>query len=399
MSRLTGRMRKLRPEIERTAQTLGINPNWIRAAIQVESGAERRQWRFEAHKFPLDAKTYTEASDLDLEEANSATSHGLFQIMGFHAESLGYDSATDMRRKFFNATSGVEEQFAAWVRFVRNDPRLLAAARSGDALSWALAYAGPAQARYDYSSKFTEALTKWDGQGPTVVLHPGARGHLVWDLQVALQDNGFDGVSLNSHFDAETEVAVRAFQSANDLTVDGVVGEKTAAALGLNLRAPRPAWYVRLGRWVWATLALVAGAVWNFLSAMIDAAGAAISWLASQGMSFWHMLVKLASDLPSTVWMAAGGVLIVLVAIVAASRSGYAVQLQRPARASRLVAQVAQPAQHSAPEPAPPQPPRRRPARPVRPTYDDGFPPDEQPAVPTRPSPPPAARQIVTTSS
>jgi hypothetical protein len=67
--------------------------------------------------------------------------------------------------------------------------------------------------------------------GITEVLEPGSEGQQVECLQTMLTANGYQlsgGV-----FDGATDQAVRAYQTAKDLDVDGVVGRQTAQALGI----------------------------------------------------------------------------------------------------------------------------------------------------------------------
>lgn len=58
----------------------------------------------------------------------------------------------------------------------------------------------------------------------------GSRGNIVWILQAGLYVKGF-ATALDSIFGANTAAQVRAFQAANGLTVDGVAGPNTFAAL------------------------------------------------------------------------------------------------------------------------------------------------------------------------
>lgn len=58
----------------------------------------------------------------------------------------------------------------------------------------------------------------------------GSRGNIVWILQSALYVKGFP-TALDSIFGANTATQVRAFQTANGLTADGIAGGNTFQAL------------------------------------------------------------------------------------------------------------------------------------------------------------------------
>ena len=62
-------------------------------------------------------------------------------------------------------------------------------------------------------------------------LHNGSRGTAVKELQQALIDLGFLKGSADGIFGNKTENAVRSFQRANKLTVDGLAGKKTQSIL------------------------------------------------------------------------------------------------------------------------------------------------------------------------
>jgi peptidoglycan hydrolase-like protein with peptidoglycan-binding domain len=66
----------------------------------------------------------------------------------------------------------------------------------------------------------------------TEALKNGSAGDAVNCLATQLTKAGF-AVAAGSKFDDETDAAVRAFQSARGLYVDGVVGRRTAEALGI----------------------------------------------------------------------------------------------------------------------------------------------------------------------
>ena len=67
------------------------------------------------------------------------------------------------------------------------------------------------------------------------VLKRGSRGDEVVTLQKKLKQWGYYDGSVDGVFGAGTEKAVQYFQRKNGLTADGIVGAKTAAALGMTL--------------------------------------------------------------------------------------------------------------------------------------------------------------------
>ena len=64
-------------------------------------------------------------------------------------------------------------------------------------------------------------------------LRLGDSGEPVRCLQAALVRNGFATTEPTATFDDATDVAVRAAQTARGLVVDGIVGPKTGASLGI----------------------------------------------------------------------------------------------------------------------------------------------------------------------
>ncbi|MEJ9162569.1 peptidoglycan-binding domain-containing protein, partial [Paenibacillus graminis] len=55
----------------------------------------------------------------------------------------------------------------------------------------------------------------------------GSKGPDVSRIQTALQNAGFSPGSVDSDFGSKTEDAVRNFQKAHKLEVDGIVGDNT----------------------------------------------------------------------------------------------------------------------------------------------------------------------------
>jgi len=71
-------------------------------------------------------------------------------------------------------------------------------------------------------------------------LRIGSIGPEVAILQDALRAHGFGPGAIDGSFGSGTEAAVIAFQSSEGLLADGIVGPRTAAALGLAPPAPMP---------------------------------------------------------------------------------------------------------------------------------------------------------------
>ena len=67
------------------------------------------------------------------------------------------------------------------------------------------------------------------------VLKQGSTGSSVRTLQTKLKSWGYYTGSVDGIYGSQTVKAVKYFQSKNGLTVDGIVGAKTAAALGMTL--------------------------------------------------------------------------------------------------------------------------------------------------------------------
>ena len=59
------------------------------------------------------------------------------------------------------------------------------------------------------------------------LLKKGSTGEAVEQLQKALKDLGYDPGAVDGKFGANTEAAVKSFQNANGIAVDGIVGDIT----------------------------------------------------------------------------------------------------------------------------------------------------------------------------
>ncbi|SCY69181.1 spore cortex-lytic enzyme [Alkaliphilus peptidifermentans] len=72
-------------------------------------------------------------------------------------------------------------------------------------------------------------------------LYWGSRGDDVREVQTRLQRWGYYDGPISSVYGPQTFEAVKDFQRANGLTVDGVVGPQTRAALGMPVQTTAPA--------------------------------------------------------------------------------------------------------------------------------------------------------------
>lgn len=73
------------------------------------------------------------------------------------------------------------------------------------------------------------------------VLKEGMSGRDITELQTRLRDSGFPPGAIDGVFGPGTEAAVLAFQSSKGLLADGIVGARTALALGIAASdAPAP---------------------------------------------------------------------------------------------------------------------------------------------------------------
>lgn len=110
---------------------------------------------------------FAAACGIDGEAAISACSWGLFQIMGFHWQSLGYQSPEAFKAAM---ESSEKEQLGALVRFIKQNPAMHSALRCHDWGEFAKRYNGPAYKENDYDSKLSSAYQTFSKSYPQVAL-------------------------------------------------------------------------------------------------------------------------------------------------------------------------------------------------------------------------------------
>lgn len=105
------------------------------------------------------------AKGVDYISAIESASWGLFQIMGYHWQTLGYDSA----EAFCSAMSVSEaQQLEAFVRFIEADPELLKALKSRKWTDFAKRYNGPAYKENLYDVKLARAYDRYSAEAEHV---------------------------------------------------------------------------------------------------------------------------------------------------------------------------------------------------------------------------------------
>ncbi|MGQ5524835.1 N-acetylmuramidase family protein [Chitinimonas sp. PSY-7] len=108
-------------------------------------------------------KRFDLAALLDEGCAIGACSWGRFQIMGYHWQRLGYDSA----KAFADAMASDErKQLDAFVAFILADEKLLAALRERDWTAFANLYNGPAYRVNRYDTKLASAYAQFSAKVP-----------------------------------------------------------------------------------------------------------------------------------------------------------------------------------------------------------------------------------------
>lgn len=136
--------------IARADKLAALQPNLVNRAPGGYAGGTAEHQRLANARF------------IDTLAANESASWGAFQIMGYHATSLGYASVDE-----FIALMHQDEnqQFEAFVRFIEKDAALLKALKSKKWAEFARRYNGPAYARNLYDVKLEHAYERHAGCG------------------------------------------------------------------------------------------------------------------------------------------------------------------------------------------------------------------------------------------
>ena len=166
-------------KIKESVEPYNLDPKFVYAVAMVESSCKAflpngyPTIRFEKHVFlryirktnselekeasnivGSNYQTFQKAYRIHSKYALYSTSFGLFQIMGFNADDLGYANVYTFEEAM---KSSEEAQIDAFIRYVRMT-NLMSAINNHDIIRFARVYNGPSYAKWHYDEKLRKAL-------------------------------------------------------------------------------------------------------------------------------------------------------------------------------------------------------------------------------------------------
>ena len=169
------------------------------------------------------------AASLNTTAALKSTSWGLFQIMGFNHNIVGYNNIFDFVEDMHKSE---KYHLDAFILFIINN-NLQDEIVNKDWTDFAYSYNGPGYKKNNYDTRLENAYNKYLALGANnecrilFLSNPYMSGSDVTKLQEALKLPA-DGV-----FGPNTKKAVMAYQLDNNLIPDGIAGRNTLKSLGL----------------------------------------------------------------------------------------------------------------------------------------------------------------------
>lgn len=227
--------RRLSPDKRARARALGLSSPAPGVVANPVSQAER--WRL-----------LERAAGIDAAAAWESTSWGLGQVMGAHWAWLGYATVDALVAETRESAAG---QIRLMARYILK-AGLVKPLALHDWPAVARGYNGPGYRANRYDTRLAQAFARHAAGGavapaPIPPLRRGDRGEAVRDLQAALSGAGYP-VAVDGAFGPLTQDAVERFQRDAGLSVDGIVGPRTRAALrqALSLTGRLRKWWRRL---------------------------------------------------------------------------------------------------------------------------------------------------------
>ncbi|MCW1412223.1 N-acetylmuramidase domain-containing protein [Rhizobium sp. 1AS11] len=180
----------------------------------------------------VDAINWCRANGVDESAALKSASYGLGQVMG---ENYGLCGWPSVQAFVLDMCESEDKHVDAMMGFLVGSG-LADEMREKDFDAIARVYNGSGQVKV-YGAKMRAAYQKHAGEAPEIKsavraagLRVGSSGYRVEALQKRLNEIGF-AVRVDKDFGPTTRNAVMAFQASHGMTVDGVVGPETQAAL------------------------------------------------------------------------------------------------------------------------------------------------------------------------
>lgn len=261
----------LETPVRRVAQQNGIEPEALLAVVEIECGGQpfeadgrTPRFLFERHVFyrelykrarhklqaAIDAglaiqkwsrttqyrdlgssggrqKVLAAARAIDAECANRSCSWGIGQVMGFHAEALGYGSASAMVSAL--TIGGLEAQVDCVLRFIRSKPGLIDKLNRHDWAGFALIYNGAGYAANDYDTRLAAAHARWKLKTSPVALPPDA------DLDIPLGRTPVQNAEAPSAWRTPEGIATAASAGTGVVTAGATVAQDPHSPLGYAL--------------------------------------------------------------------------------------------------------------------------------------------------------------------
>lgn len=172
---------------------------------------------------------WQKACDIDVDAATAACSWGVGQVLGSHYRVFGLPNSMAI---YDQAASGLEGQVELIFDYCAAFG-LIDELQRGDWTAFARGYNGPNYRQNRYDEKLADAADRHGAARPSIstgMLRMGSKGPRVRELQRLLVRAGYP-VKADGDFGPATKAAVRAYQTAHELTVDGVVGPQTFSRL------------------------------------------------------------------------------------------------------------------------------------------------------------------------
>ncbi|HEX8441391.1 N-acetylmuramidase domain-containing protein, partial [Archangium sp.] len=246
--------------IQTCADTLSVHPAELWAVLQIETRgcgyfADRRPAiLFERHVFsrrtkrrfdeqapdisnskaggyasgPAEYPRLERALALDEQAALESASWGLGQVMGYHANDLGYGSVEQFVSRMM---ASEDEQLAAMAAFIQHHG-LDQALRDHDWAAFARGYNGSGYAKNQYDKKLAAAYQRLSTHSlPDLSVREG---------QLLLTFLGFAPGTVDGAFGAHTKAALNRFQSQHQLPTTAGFDPVTLDALRQQLSVPPP---------------------------------------------------------------------------------------------------------------------------------------------------------------